>query len=132
MSTTAFPACDRDPTFTYGSCRARCDGMRKALLAMRMYSRPPLISPLIRVRRLHHRQEQAQCRRVPDQHRAHRRHREGVQRTRRRRSSPAGPALAWPAAACSVGGGVMIALARMKRILEVNVRDRYAVVEPGS
>ena len=30
-----------------------------------------------------------------------------------------------------VGGGVMIALARMKRILEVNVRDRYAVVEPG-
>jgi glycolate oxidase len=30
-----------------------------------------------------------------------------------------------------VGGGVMIALARMKRILEVNLRDRYAVVEPG-
>jgi len=30
-----------------------------------------------------------------------------------------------------VGGGVMIALARMKRILEINVRDRYAVVEPG-
>jgi glycolate oxidase len=30
-----------------------------------------------------------------------------------------------------VGGGVMIALARMKRILEVNVRDRYAIVEPG-
>jgi glycolate oxidase len=30
-----------------------------------------------------------------------------------------------------VGGGVMIALARMKRILEVNTRDRYAVVEPG-
>src|SRR3989454_5180217 len=30
-----------------------------------------------------------------------------------------------------VGGGVMIALTRMKRILEVNVRDRYAVVEPG-
>src|SRR5207247_4885251 len=25
-----------------------------------------------------------------------------------------------------VGGGVMIALTRMKRILEVNVRDRYA------
>ena len=25
----------------------------------------------------------------------------------------------------------MIALARMKRILEINVRDRYAVVEPG-
>jgi glycolate oxidase len=30
-----------------------------------------------------------------------------------------------------VGGGVMIALARMKRILEVNIRDRYAVVEAG-
>src|SRR5438477_1680251 len=30
-----------------------------------------------------------------------------------------------------VGGGVMITLTRMKRILEVNTRDRYAVVEPG-
>jgi glycolate dehydrogenase FAD-linked subunit len=30
-----------------------------------------------------------------------------------------------------VGGGVMIALTRMKRILEVNTRNRYAVVEPG-
>ncbi|MBI1830303.1 MAG: FAD-binding protein [Planctomycetes bacterium] len=30
-----------------------------------------------------------------------------------------------------IGGGVMIALAQMKRILEVNCRDRYAVVEPG-
>ena len=30
-----------------------------------------------------------------------------------------------------VGGGVMIGIARMKRILEINVRDRYAVVEPG-
>jgi glycolate oxidase len=30
-----------------------------------------------------------------------------------------------------VGGGVMLALTRMKRILEVNSRDRYAVVEPG-
>src|SRR5579864_6478043 len=30
-----------------------------------------------------------------------------------------------------VGGGVMLALTRMKRILEVNLRDRYAVVEPG-
>src|SRR5262245_2000087 len=28
-----------------------------------------------------------------------------------------------------VGGGVMIALTRMKRIVEVNLRDRYAVVE---
>jgi glycolate oxidase len=31
----------------------------------------------------------------------------------------------------AVGGGVMIALTRMKRILEINIRDRYAVVEPG-
>jgi glycolate oxidase len=30
-----------------------------------------------------------------------------------------------------VGGGVVIALTRMKRILEVNCRDRYAIVEPG-
>ena len=30
-----------------------------------------------------------------------------------------------------VGGGVILALTRMKRILEVNLRDRYAVVEPG-
>jgi glycolate oxidase len=31
----------------------------------------------------------------------------------------------------AVGGGVMITLTRMKRILEINTRDRYAVVEPG-
>lgn len=30
-----------------------------------------------------------------------------------------------------VGGGVMIALTRMRRILEINLRDRYAIVEPG-
>ncbi|MBV9125043.1 MAG: FAD-binding protein, partial [Planctomycetes bacterium] len=30
-----------------------------------------------------------------------------------------------------VGGGVLIALTRMKRILEVSTRDRYALVEPG-
>ena len=30
-----------------------------------------------------------------------------------------------------VGGGVMIALARMKRILEVDYENRFAVVEPG-
>jgi glycolate oxidase len=30
-----------------------------------------------------------------------------------------------------VGGGVMIVLTRMKSILEINLRDRYAVVEPG-
>jgi glycolate oxidase len=31
----------------------------------------------------------------------------------------------------AVGGGVMICLTRMKRILEINPRDRYASVEPG-
>lgn len=31
----------------------------------------------------------------------------------------------------AVGGGVMICLTRMKRIIEVNLRDRYAIVEPG-
>ncbi|MCC7475359.1 MAG: FAD-binding protein [Pirellulales bacterium] len=30
-----------------------------------------------------------------------------------------------------VGGGVMIVLTRMREVLEVNLRDRYAVVEPG-
>lgn len=30
-----------------------------------------------------------------------------------------------------VGGGVMIVLTQMREILEVNLRDRYAVVEPG-
>src|SRR5579885_3153339 len=30
-----------------------------------------------------------------------------------------------------VGGGVMIALTRMKSILEVDIRNRFAVVEPG-
>ncbi len=30
-----------------------------------------------------------------------------------------------------VGGGVVISLARMKKILEVDYRDRFAVVEPG-
>jgi len=30
-----------------------------------------------------------------------------------------------------IGGGVMIVMTRMKQILEINIRDRYAVVEPG-
>jgi glycolate oxidase len=30
-----------------------------------------------------------------------------------------------------VGGGVMIVFTRMKQILEINLRDRYAVVQPG-
>src|SRR5215831_9120045 len=29
-----------------------------------------------------------------------------------------------------VGGGIMVVLTRMKQILEINLRDRYAVVEP--
>ena len=41
------------------------------------------------------------------------------------------PAPAWRAGTLAVGGGVMICLTRMKRILEVNTRDRYAIVEPG-
>jgi len=31
----------------------------------------------------------------------------------------------------SVGGGVMICLTKMRQILEINVRDRFAIVEPG-
>lgn len=30
-----------------------------------------------------------------------------------------------------INGGVMIVMTRMKQILEINLRDRYAVVEPG-
>lgn len=30
-----------------------------------------------------------------------------------------------------IGGGVMIVLTRMREILEINLRDRYAVVQPG-
>jgi len=30
-----------------------------------------------------------------------------------------------------VGGGVMIVLTRMRQILEINLRDRYSVVQPG-
>ena len=30
-----------------------------------------------------------------------------------------------------VGGGIMIVLTRMKAIEEINLRDRYAVVQPG-
>ncbi len=31
----------------------------------------------------------------------------------------------------AVGGGVMVCTTRMNRILEINLRDRYAVVQPG-
>src|SRR5262245_8941950 len=30
-----------------------------------------------------------------------------------------------------VGGGVMIVLTRMREIVEINLRDRYAIVQPG-
>jgi glycolate oxidase len=30
-----------------------------------------------------------------------------------------------------IGGGVMIVLTRMKEIVEINLRDRYAIVQPG-
>ena len=30
-----------------------------------------------------------------------------------------------------VGGGVMIALTKMRQIVDINLRDRYAIVEPG-
>jgi glycolate oxidase len=31
----------------------------------------------------------------------------------------------------SVGGGVMVCMTRMRQIIDVNLRDRYAIVEPG-
>ena len=31
----------------------------------------------------------------------------------------------------AVGGGVMLVLTRMKEIEEINLRDRYAIVQPG-
>src|SRR6266478_1713091 len=46
-------------------------------------------------------------------------------------SLPRGAGTSLAGGCLPVGGGVMIALTRMKRILEVNTRDRYAVVEPG-
>ena len=47
------------------------------------------------------------------------------------RSSPAGRAPGCPAARCPVADGVVISLARLKRVLEVDPVDRRAVVEPG-
>src|SRR5438093_12752803 len=44
---------------------------------------------------------------------------------------PRGAGISLAGGCLPVGGGVVIALTRMKRILEVNCRDRYAVVEPG-
>lgn len=44
---------------------------------------------------------------------------------------PRGAGTSLAGGALSVGGGVMITLTSMKSILEINLRDRYAVVEPG-
>jgi len=44
---------------------------------------------------------------------------------------PRGAGTSLSAGTLAVGGGVMICLTRMKRILEINTRDRYAIVEPG-
>ena len=44
---------------------------------------------------------------------------------------PRGAGTSLAGGAMPVGGGVMIVLTRMREILEINVRDRYAVVEPG-
>ena len=44
---------------------------------------------------------------------------------------PAGRARAWPAAACRIGGSVVVMLTRMNRILEIDLRNRMAVVEAG-
>jgi glycolate oxidase len=44
---------------------------------------------------------------------------------------PRGAGTSLAGGSAPVGGGVIIALTRMNEILEVNLRDRYAVVEPG-
>src|SRR3954447_21664576 len=44
---------------------------------------------------------------------------------------PRGAAASLAGGCLPVGGGVMIALTRMKRILEVSYRERYAIIEPG-
>ena len=47
------------------------------------------------------------------------------------RSLPRGAGTSLAGGCLPVGGGVMIVLTRMKEILEINLRDRYAVVQPG-
>ena len=44
---------------------------------------------------------------------------------------PRGAGTSLAGGSLAVGGGVMICLTRMKRILEISTRDRYAIVEPG-
>ena len=44
---------------------------------------------------------------------------------------PRGAGTSLAGGSAPIGGGVILALARMTGILEVNLRDRYAVVEPG-
>jgi glycolate oxidase len=45
---------------------------------------------------------------------------------------PRGAGTSLAGGALAVGGGVMICTTRMQQILEVNLRDRYAVVQPGT
>jgi glycolate oxidase len=46
--------------------------------------------------------------------------------------TPRGAGTSLAGGSLPVGGGVMIVLTRMKEILEINLRDRYAVVQPGT
>jgi glycolate oxidase len=45
---------------------------------------------------------------------------------------PRGAGTSLAGGALAVGGGVMICTTRMQQILEINLRDRYAVVQPGT
>ena len=70
--------------------------------------------------------------RLPDDDRTGRgRQRSNCAMNSRFRSVPRGAGTSLAGGCLPVGGGVMIALTRMRRILEVNYRDRYAIVEPG-
>ena len=44
---------------------------------------------------------------------------------------PRGAGTSLAGGALPIGGGVMIVMTKMKEILEINLRDRYAVVQPG-
>jgi glycolate oxidase len=46
--------------------------------------------------------------------------------------TPRGAGTSLAGGSLPVGGGVMVVLTRMKEILEINLRDRYAVVQPGT
>lgn len=46
--------------------------------------------------------------------------------------TPRGAGTSLAGGSLPVGGGVMVVLTRMKEILEINLRDRYAIVQPGT